>query len=377
MPYPIGFKKPEDEFEKMIEEMRNRQREEELQKIQDQRMEAEKLRLLEEQENRKKANKNSGAALPSYDMFGQVVEVAPVRSFPNLTTRCSSNQKSLETVEAKTSRKPFVHIIHKGPRTSNEPWEMEVAKSARLEQDGTRPGLMLQRVYETIVPAMGVTFSEGGKNPKANRGPEAPLSHRLTKAEYATQLVEGTQRASTAVHTLLPTIGRGSQGSKGMLVLPTGCVEMVKPTSVPILGFNTKDMPGTMTMREQPRVQSVRKRERPPAVAIDGDLAQLIAPMTGVLVKPKTPSVVPKPYVPPTYRRVNVSEQHPLAIPAYAQTQVDVFNRNIEDLRSYDYGMKTKPIARGLKNKNNYNNKSKSKNQAKGARTTEATGAVI
>ncbi len=81
------------------------------------------------------------------------------------------------------------------------------------------------------------------------------------------------------------------------------------------------------------------RRHRPQliGVAVDGDLRQLLSPMSYYYQsKPSTPSVLPRPYIPPTFRKPdeeNATETPKGAAATMEKTEVDVFNSNIPESR--------------------------------------------
>jgi len=72
-------------------------------------------------------------------------------------------------------------------------------------------------------------------------------------------------------------------------------------------------------------------------VSVDGNVMELISPMSARSHKPVVPSVIPKPYIPPTFRHGLTSRESNKNIektqenPNMMKTDLDIFNSNISD----------------------------------------------
>ena len=96
-------------------------------------------------------------------------------------------------------------------------------------------------------------------------------------------------------------------------------------------------------------------RAYPVSVDIKGDMRELLSPKSFYQQKPMTPSVLPRPYVPPSFRQTEINtnrgeeiDTEKMQTTRLQKTDVDIFNMNMAVAEVRNYGnQRTKPIERG------------------------------
>ena len=198
--YGLNQDVQDEGLEREVEEMRRKRLAEEAQKQEDQRIEARKNKKLQELRERKKFNTGGTininsykqSEVQSYDLSGNVVEVAFLSKLPNLVPTCA---KAADKPEAKngvsTERVAFRRNNNKaqaakellGSASYNED---ALLKAASAKDHDNSKLKYTTGPYDKIVPAIGVTFTEIGKNPKVRNESLGQLMGKITKAEFRT-----------------------------------------------------------------------------------------------------------------------------------------------------------------------------------------------
>ena len=92
---------------------------------------------------------------------------------------------------------------------------------------------------------------------------------------------------------------------------------------------------------------------QPKGVNVECDVLQLINPVLQYRVKPVTPSILPKPYIPPSFRKgLESRAEHKrvsTAMIPMTKTDVDVFNSNIADTLAPSHDGAIRPAVGGKK----------------------------
>ncbi len=204
----------DDEFEKFIEKKRDEKRVEEHKKAEEKKEDIEKMRKYQELQEKKKAAKNASAIPdnPSYDIYGHVVEVQPLTSFPVVANMCVPTLRDVDDgqdADRRGKKKFLRRTVMK--RKSDKNWETEFLRSGLATAEDFVKSYPIPKVYDSLVPASGVTLIENGKNPKASVMSVSQKTGRFTRGDLFAQATGGTMRASTSVPTF-PNIGKGEQG---------------------------------------------------------------------------------------------------------------------------------------------------------------------
>ena len=180
----------------MIEELRDKKWQEERTKERERQQDIEKQkRALEMQEKRR----TSGLANPAYDIYGRVVEIHEMKEFPKLASKCQPTFKATEGEQQKKYKTRHYTKGWKG-QNSKKNWEIEFYNSGAIENLSASK-MAFQKMYESIVPAAGVTIMEKGKSPKSSGVSIGQKTGRYSKNEMFSSLTGGTMRASTAAPT--------------------------------------------------------------------------------------------------------------------------------------------------------------------------------
>eukprot|EP01022_Parablepharisma_sp_SALTPOND_P033202 TRINITY_DN88295_c1_g1_i1.p2 TRINITY_DN88295_c1_g1~~TRINITY_DN88295_c1_g1_i1.p2 ORF type:complete len:229 (+),score=28.45 TRINITY_DN88295_c1_g1_i1:657-1343(+) len=190
----------------MIEELRDKKKQEERVKAEEKKQDLEKMRKYQELQEKKKAggkNATTVADNPVYDVYGRVIEVQELNQFPLLANRCEPTFKRLNDEERQKKPKPK-YLKKKLTRNEDDKnWETEFYKSGMHEHfEGNRMAHTLQKVYDNLIPVAGVTITEAGKNPKSSGISIGQKTGRFAKSELFFQGGDGTMRVSTSVPTL-------------------------------------------------------------------------------------------------------------------------------------------------------------------------------
>ena len=212
--YPLGVRRIDDEFEKMVEELREQKRSEELKKEEERKKSLDNQRKLQELQEKKKGGKNGEDAPdnPSYDVYGRVVEVHTLAAFPQLEHKCSQVLRK-NVGDADKGKKKGRFTPRGNKKKEDRGWETEFFKGSGIESNDPRNGVCVaSKVYDTLVPAAGVTICETGKTPKVSATSMSQKVGKLSKLDMITQMTSGTIRASTSIPNLLPNINRTEQG---------------------------------------------------------------------------------------------------------------------------------------------------------------------
>eukprot|EP00826_Nyctotherus_ovalis_P045765 TRINITY_DN5097_c0_g1_i2.p1 TRINITY_DN5097_c0_g1~~TRINITY_DN5097_c0_g1_i2.p1 ORF type:complete len:295 (-),score=51.41 TRINITY_DN5097_c0_g1_i2:158-1042(-) len=144
-----------------------------------------KARVAEEQVKRKQRAKEQEQKLlydkvqltsrvtPSYDIGGKAVSVQQVKAFPSLIPTCTNkinHQKKTAVKEEVKRVRDFVSLM--------------LPKSVKKEPNKPKAEQYTKQfaIYDAIVPAAGVTFTEHGKAPKSNSQVLSSNTHRTPKA---------------------------------------------------------------------------------------------------------------------------------------------------------------------------------------------------
>jgi len=110
------------------------------------------------------------SATPSYDISGKAVSVQQLKMFPSLVPTCINKINHQKTKEVKTARDlvnaMIPKTVKKGPIKVKEEHEKRFA------------------IYDKIIPATGVTFTEIGKAPKISNLTISQSICQLAKSNY-------------------------------------------------------------------------------------------------------------------------------------------------------------------------------------------------
>eukprot|EP00826_Nyctotherus_ovalis_P003338 TRINITY_DN10678_c0_g1_i3.p1 TRINITY_DN10678_c0_g1~~TRINITY_DN10678_c0_g1_i3.p1 ORF type:complete len:292 (+),score=69.37 TRINITY_DN10678_c0_g1_i3:644-1519(+) len=156
---------------KLVEQMRKRKLNNEIIIREEKRIEAQKL----EKQNESKRNRRK-ELVPhhSYAISGEFITIASLAELPEIAPKCGAARKE-SLVTPKLSRKLSRNLTRKftflKPLADSEPKTPDEA--------ATHPDF-----YSSLVPVLGVTFAEAGKEPKTSKGSLSQRIGRLTRSEF-------------------------------------------------------------------------------------------------------------------------------------------------------------------------------------------------
>jgi len=208
--YPLGGGKIDDEFEKMIEELRDKKKFEERLKAEEKKHDLENLKKQQEIQEKKKAGKKAiyMAENQAYDKDGKVVDLQEFKDFPQLATKCSTVLKQTQNEESAKKQKMMRSTRKKTQKRDDEgkgwEWEFRRGSGSTERTEVNRYSISMQKVYESIIPAAGVTVMENGKNPKSSTLTVSQKTGRYSKTEMYFSGTEGPLKTTSM--TQLPPI---------------------------------------------------------------------------------------------------------------------------------------------------------------------------
>ena len=272
------------------------------------------------------AIKGSGKIGSSYDVNGKAVSLQRIKVFPELISKCGNVVVHNDPRSATLQENPAV-IISKHSRDSHKPkFDENASPKENTRPRDLAPIPFVTGVYESIVPAVGVTFYETGKNPKMSNASLSKQMGRMSKTELQTMQYESTLYQSKFLQSQ-------KQEQK----------EVVLPEVVPKEAseyFQLVNVSNSGQQKLSFRKQKLSAATAPTKFEISGDMSQLLvrkddsAFYKAKLSQPT--SVVPKPYVPPMFRSQKTYSFGTL--PATEQilhkTMTDLFNMDVLNNKS-------------------------------------------
>ncbi len=185
--------------EDKIAEMRLQKAREESKRLEDQRLEVlAKKRNLERRKqmflSKSKMNGTVAGNFLSYNMAGQPVDVQLLTQFATIVPMCREDVRDPDVPVV--SRASYLGVVsnlgEKGKAKSrkktipvfDELMEQAAEAVEKVNRKATVTQLALPRVYERLVPAVGVSFAEHGKKPKESTASVAALEGRMSRTEF-------------------------------------------------------------------------------------------------------------------------------------------------------------------------------------------------
>ncbi len=212
--YPVKPDRIDDGLERVVEEMRRARVAEEAK-----RGEAERLNEM----MRKKMNEMRGKAkkgrasvteddIQSYDLNGKNVEVRHMKKLPTLVPMCTrmygSGSYEPSPKQSSIGRKdPSLKRNKPGATKSMSELLGKLLPQRRVTEKTS--GLAPQKVqmYEALVPAVGVTFAEQGKNLKYNSLSMSQYTGKLSKSDFKSLFNDHMLRSTGFFPNLAKTQG--------------------------------------------------------------------------------------------------------------------------------------------------------------------------
>lgn len=155
----------------LVEQMRKRKLNDEIRIREEKRIEAQRL----EKQSENKRNRRTGlVAHHSYTVSGEFVAVAALAELPEIAPKCGAVRKE-SLVAPQLSRKLSRNLTRKFTFLSPH------SDSGQKTPDESPPH---PDFYSSLVPALGVTFTEAGKEPKTTKDSLSQRMGRLTRSEF-------------------------------------------------------------------------------------------------------------------------------------------------------------------------------------------------
>ncbi len=195
MVYPVTREKAVDGLEPLVEALRRARLEA---------VRAEKARRKADSKEKNsevhaKEQRAKGEA-QSYFINGKSAAVQYMKKLPNLVPTCTQRifpRQNRTRKPTATSRK---HKYSGAAMRRSLPdlWEGMLPGRKAIDQQLLRPP---GGIYEALVPAVGVTFSEAGKAPKFSNRSISQYTGRVSKTEFRTMLTEHTESLPSLART--------------------------------------------------------------------------------------------------------------------------------------------------------------------------------
>ncbi len=280
--YSIKPNRDDDGLETLIEQLRKERLADERRKRDE--LTKESIQRKRIQEARAGA-KGSALQQSSYDINGNVINVQRLKVFPNLVPTCG---KVVITGSVPDDSKAFPSARVLKPTKGADP------PSVLTDSPATKPSLSAQAgecrgLYEALVPATGVTFSEAGKNPKCGGGTVGKQMGRMSKTELQT-MQEESYMFMRHTRTIVPG---GASKPQEAFAPALQVAAAARTIFSPARSFAEKSAAPTV-------------KARPARMEITGDMSQLLVraenfTTTCAAMSPK--SVLPVSYGSPQVRR--------------------------------------------------------------------------
>ena len=279
--------------------MRKLKRAEEKKKSEDRKKEIDDKKKFQELNEKAKAVGRSGGGyhgpyVSSYDLYGRAVDVLPIIKFPVLVPECGRQSKmpkeepaAEQPVKGKQKNAKKMSMAGTDEKSVLDELYSRANSKEKTEDPKTLPlAVPMIGVYESFVPTVGVTFQEKGKEPKANTQKVSETSGKLNKTEFYSLLAANSMKPTASLPSLfLPEIGKAKLDSSES----SGNVANANSNS------NTRRNEATLVAESK---TNLTMSESP------GDISQLlVADPHNYPQKETAPSMLPKLYVPPTFRR--------------------------------------------------------------------------
>lgn len=173
-----------------IEDMRKKRQSDEAKALQEKQMEERRLKKIKElEEAAKKSRKPVEQPLYTYDLQGQYVDVVTLNSLPVIAPKCS---KQPETMPAEEAALDTSIKADKMRRLSTKVSFMNEVLTDLREKVPRSSGVVSPYAgcYRSFIPALGVTFSEEGREPKKVDGSISQRTGRITKTQFQSMLAD-------------------------------------------------------------------------------------------------------------------------------------------------------------------------------------------
>ncbi len=376
MQYPLAREESDGRLERDIEELRRQRFAEERNRREEERQEQESKRRAEEINERKKGAKKKGGAAGlffSYDVHGRSIEVQTMHNFPSLAPKCSQTSRTVgkEAVAGEDRvTEVYRQFVASRPELKEELAHMKVSEKG----EAARQALALAPgIYDSLVPTTGVTFIEQGKNPKFNAKTLGDKEGKFNKTEYYSIISEAsrgmmsTQRMSGSLQNFFPDLlAKPRLSAAGISSVGTGSISSspylsaIEQNVPPLMMARMSVSPGqqeSLTQRFD-KSGSLRRRVES-SLGSQTDMSQLLVakPETSMMTttgawhrRHEPLSMVPKPYVPPSFRRSeSANRAASVRSGGMEKTAVDRFNIEVvEGTGAFDR-RSLGPILRGGK----------------------------
>jgi hypothetical protein len=201
----------------------------EARKKEDERRELQAKQQREEQkEKNKKLGKVLGKSMPTFysnDAEGREIFVQTLSVFPSLVPRVGKTILR-EDAKSRPANQPIMNRTQqlgkpKRPSQVITTPNPEEAQSDGLQKNELQGGYSppTRGLYESITPTIGVTFTENGRNPKANNVSLSRHFSKISRAEFNTLKTETLEYNMTSNSRLMPDPGL----SKSLASRTSGC----------------------------------------------------------------------------------------------------------------------------------------------------------
>eukprot|EP00826_Nyctotherus_ovalis_P005504 TRINITY_DN11247_c0_g1_i13.p1 TRINITY_DN11247_c0_g1~~TRINITY_DN11247_c0_g1_i13.p1 ORF type:complete len:263 (-),score=68.66 TRINITY_DN11247_c0_g1_i13:22-810(-) len=170
--------------------MRKKRQNDEAKAQQERQMEERRLRKMKElEEAAKKSRKPVEQPLYTYDLQGQYVDVVTLNSLPIIVPKCS---KQPETILAEEAVLDTSIKADKMRKLSTKLSFMNEVLTDLREKVPRSSGVVSPYAgcYRSFIPALGVTFSEEGREPKKVDGSISQRTGRITKTQFQSMLAD-------------------------------------------------------------------------------------------------------------------------------------------------------------------------------------------
>ena len=293
-----------DDTEQRVEGLRKQRRADE-KKRQDEKNKAGQDKKKDYEVVKTKANNKEMSRSPtlSYDFQGNAVPIQLINKFPTIVSECGKSalvkRDNADPSPSKQLRPRRATLKAKEDGSENPPkpeedeWGREVHAQQKPDNDAFNS---MAVVYEALVPAVGVTFTESGKNPKASTETHSEKSGKPNKADYYSTLAEHSMRVSASLPSLFPDIN---------------------PKKVIVDVSVSRDISGEDSMKIGAASEGIKSKRAEPTMAVDyskesqtindskADVSQILIsnPQTYAFPSDEEPSLLPKLYIPPSFRK--------------------------------------------------------------------------
>eukprot|EP00829_Urostomides_striatus_P021218 TRINITY_DN934_c0_g1_i2.p1 TRINITY_DN934_c0_g1~~TRINITY_DN934_c0_g1_i2.p1 ORF type:complete len:354 (+),score=92.48 TRINITY_DN934_c0_g1_i2:69-1130(+) len=254
----------------------------------------------------------------SFDPFGMAVEIKKLNILPELAPKLG--QIGIRTSSAEQPLIRTQPSIRVHPKT-RERKELLFSKEEKVL---TKNPEACTGLYDALVPAAGVTFSEIGKNPKMSHETMSQQIGKMRKTEL--QSLQPTAFTGYLQQTSPYIFGQNYQPSDNFLKENALPKEMDSFSPEESLRFGLKTT--------NANAKAMRNFAGMPKVEICGDLSQLLvnkeSKYFGNPIFRQTMSIIPKTYVPPLFRAKKPMLNHPGETEiSHKKSQNDLFNMGI------------------------------------------------